>query len=85
MTPADLLDTTVADVLGRCPAAARVFFDKRMGCVGCPFAAFETVGDVATVYGADPIELARALIAAGVTCSGEPSGLPTDHSGGSGS
>jgi hybrid cluster-associated redox disulfide protein len=66
VTPADLLDTTVAAVLASCPEAARVFLDRGMGCPGCPFAAFETVSEVARVYGLEASELAAALLDAGV-------------------
>jgi hybrid cluster-associated redox disulfide protein len=51
----------VADVLLATPAAARVFFDHRMGCVGCTFAPLETVAEVARVYSIDPNELANSL------------------------
>jgi hybrid cluster-associated redox disulfide protein len=64
VTPADLLNTLVSDVLVANPASARVFLERRMGCVGCTFARFETVIDVAAVYGIDPDDLARALAAA---------------------
>jgi hypothetical protein len=32
-----------------------------MGCVGCAFARFEIVDEVAEVYGLDPQHLARSL------------------------
>ena len=61
----------VIDVLAECPAAARVFLERGMGCVGCTFARFETVAEVAAVYGCDPYDLARSLASvdtrAGVT------------------
>jgi hybrid cluster-associated redox disulfide protein len=55
----------VFDVLSESPAAARVFIERRMGCVGCTFARFETVAEVAGVYGCDADELAYSLAAAG--------------------
>jgi hybrid cluster-associated redox disulfide protein len=61
MNGEELLDVPVADVVAGCPAAARVFLDRRMACVGCPFARFETVAEVAAVYGVNPLDLARAL------------------------
>jgi hybrid cluster-associated redox disulfide protein len=64
VTPADLLNTLVSDVLVANPASARVFLERRMGCVGCTFARFETVTDVARVYGIEPDDLASALAAA---------------------
>jgi hypothetical protein len=35
-----------------------------MGCVGCTFARFETVSEVAAAYGCDAYELACSLTAA---------------------
>ncbi len=73
MNGEELLNLPVAEVVAGCPAAARVFLDRRMACVGCPFARFETVADVAAVYGVESLELARALagaVAAGAVCEG---------------
>lgn len=61
MTPAALLNMLVIDVLATSPAATRVFFDRRMGCVGCAFAPFETIAEVARAYALEPRELAQAL------------------------
>ena len=63
MNPTTLLNTFVADVLAAEPAAARVFIDHRMACVGCTFAPFETVAEVAQTYGIDAWELAHSLAA----------------------
>jgi hybrid cluster-associated redox disulfide protein len=62
-----VLNMLVSDVLTAAPAAAGVFVGQRMGCVGCAFARFETVGEVADVYGLDPQYLASLL--AEVLCS----------------
>ena len=71
MTPSDLLDMPVSEVLAMVPTAARIFLDRGMSCPGCPFSPFETVADVALVYGVDPNTLAAALLeAAGVTAPG---------------
>jgi hybrid cluster-associated redox disulfide protein len=51
----------IFDVLSESPAAARVFIERRMGCVGCTFARFETVAEV----GCDADGLAYSLAAAG--------------------
>ncbi|MGH9309735.1 MAG: DUF1858 domain-containing protein [Vicinamibacterales bacterium] len=61
MTPAHLLNTLLSDVLAAKPVAARVFIDRRMGCVGCAFAPFETVAEAARAYGIEPNELAHEL------------------------
>ena len=46
-------DLTAAEVLERWPETIPVFFRYRMACVGCPIAPFETVADVAAIYGLD--------------------------------
>jgi hybrid cluster-associated redox disulfide protein len=61
VSPTDLLNMFVADVLMANPASARVFMDRRMGCVGCTFAPFETVSEAAGAYGIEPRELAISL------------------------
>lgn len=47
-------DVTVAQVLKLRPAAAIVFVRRGMACVGCSMAPFETLSDVAAVYGQEP-------------------------------
>ncbi len=51
------LTSTVADVLADFPAAAAAFVKRRLDCVGCDMAAFETIGDVAANYRLDPDQL----------------------------
>lgn len=51
----------VADVLAANPFTARVFIARRMGCVGCTFAPFETISEAARAYGIEPVELAKSL------------------------
>lgn len=41
----------VADLLGSRPQAVRVFLRHRMACPGCGMAPFETLEEVARVYG----------------------------------
>lgn len=43
-------DMTVAELLDRFPETARVFFRRRMACVGCPLEKFDRLKDVACVY-----------------------------------
>jgi hybrid cluster-associated redox disulfide protein len=38
-----MADFTVDEVMRRWPATIRIFLDFRMGCVGCPIAAFHSV------------------------------------------
>lgn len=66
MNATDLLDVPVSDVLASGPAAMQVFRDRGMACIGCPFAPFETVAEVAGIYRLDALELARSLAGAGV-------------------
>jgi hybrid cluster-associated redox disulfide protein len=46
-------DLTVAEVMDRWPETVPIFFRYRMACVGCPIAPFETLADVAAIYGLD--------------------------------
>ena len=73
MNPTEILDMLVSDVLIARPDAARVFLDRHMGCVGCTFAPFETVAEVAHVYGIDPCELAASI--ADAAAPNPPEGL----------
>ena len=52
---------TVAEVLRRWPETAMVFVRRRMACVGCPMARFESVADVAAIYGIPTADLVTAL------------------------
>ena len=42
---------TVDEVVTRFPATALVFVRRRMHCVGCDLARFESLGDAARLYG----------------------------------
>ncbi len=55
---------TVDELLRRWPAAARVFIQHGMACVGCPLSRFESIGDAATSYGLSERSLLRQLRAA---------------------
>jgi hybrid cluster-associated redox disulfide protein len=46
-------DLTVDEVLDRWPETIPAFFRYRMACVGCPMAPFETLVEVADIYGLD--------------------------------
>lgn len=54
-------DLTVADVLARWPETVPVFMSRRMGCVGCCMAPFETLSEAAEAYGLCPRRLVRDL------------------------
>ena len=55
------LHTTMADVIAAYPGAGPVLARRGMACVGCPMARFETVGEAASAYGFDPVELLDEL------------------------
>jgi hybrid cluster-associated redox disulfide protein len=46
-------DLTIAEVMDRWPETIQIFFRYRMACVGCPIAPFETLAEVAVIYGLD--------------------------------
>lgn len=54
-------DLTVADLLKRWGQTASVFVNLRMACVGCPLSSFETLDNVAHVYGLPLEELLSEL------------------------
>lgn len=43
-------ETIVDELVARDPRTARVFLRRRMACVGCPIARFETVEAVCAIY-----------------------------------
>lgn len=43
-------ETLIDDLLDRFPVAAGVFVRRRMHCVGCPMARFESVAEVCAIY-----------------------------------
>jgi hypothetical protein len=46
-------ETSVESLLKATPKAVRFFLDRRLGCVGCGFARFCTLGDVVSTYHLD--------------------------------
>ncbi len=54
-------DLVVAEVLARWPQTVSVFFRHHMICVGCAMSRFETLDEVAAVYGLDLNNLLREL------------------------
>jgi hybrid cluster-associated redox disulfide protein len=51
--PQRMANLTVAEVMARWPQTVPYFFHRRMACVGCPIAPFETLAEVAAIYGLD--------------------------------
>jgi hybrid cluster-associated redox disulfide protein len=51
----------VDQVMSRWPPTIRVFIDFRMGCVGCPIAAFHSIRDAGCEHKVDTIALLQAL------------------------
>ena len=56
-------ETSVDEVVTRFPRTARAFVRRRMHCVGCPLARFETLADVCGVY-AQPLDSLLAEVRA---------------------
>jgi hybrid cluster-associated redox disulfide protein len=54
-------DMMVDQVMNRWPGTIRVFLDFRMGCVGCPIAAFHSVADASREHKVDPAGFLAAL------------------------
>jgi hybrid cluster-associated redox disulfide protein len=44
------LDQPVEEIMGRWPATARVFMHRKMACVGCIMAPFQTLAAAARAY-----------------------------------
>lgn len=51
------LDQSVEEILVRWPATARVFIRRKMACVGCIMAPFQTLKAAARSYGIPEAEL----------------------------
>lgn len=70
MEPAQLHpDQTVAELLANWPATIAVFMRRRMACVGCIMARFETLHEAAVNYHIPPDELHTELHASIVTAT----------------
>jgi hybrid cluster-associated redox disulfide protein len=54
-------DDIVGEVMNTRPSTIRVFLDFRMGCVGCPIAAFHSVDDACREHGVDRDAFLAAL------------------------
>ncbi len=46
-------ESTVAELIRSSPRAGTAFLRRRMACVGCAMAPFDTLGEAAAVYGID--------------------------------
>jgi hybrid cluster-associated redox disulfide protein len=57
------LGLSIAAILGRWPAAAQLFFDRRMACVGCSFSRFDRLDEALAVHGLDPDGFLEGLAA----------------------
>lgn len=51
--PQLMVNLTVAEVMDRWPQTVPIFLRHRMACVGCSIASFETLAEVAEIYGID--------------------------------
>lgn len=52
-----LSDRTIEEILAERPEAARAFLRRKMACVGCGMARFDTLGEAARIYGVPEAEL----------------------------
>lgn len=64
MSPSEMSNMIVADVMERWPATVHVFNARRMACPGCVMSPFMTVADAAVSYELDEKALASDLISA---------------------
>lgn len=67
------LESSVAQLLNCFPQAAQVFIRRRMHCVGCPMARFETLAEVCAIY-RQPLDRVLAELAALTGCN-----VPAPH------
>lgn len=58
---AGLLQRNVASLMEGHPQIVQIFLQRRMACVGCSMAKFETLQDAARIYGVDPHNLAADI------------------------
>ncbi|MCM1991687.1 DUF1858 domain-containing protein [Oceanirhabdus seepicola] len=54
-------DMTIGEVIRQFPKSVEVLMGFGMGCVGCPSAQAETIGEAAQVHGLNIDELLEAL------------------------
>lgn len=54
----------LSELFGASPGTMRVFWRRRMACVGCPIAPFHTVADACRDYGIDEAAFRAELRAA---------------------
>jgi len=54
-------NNTIAELLAAHPVAAQILVTRRMHCVGCDIAAFETIADACAIYGVAVDELLADL------------------------
>ncbi len=50
ITPDQLLSLSVAEIMARWPQSVSVFLSRRLDCVGCSMAPFETLAEVIEIY-----------------------------------
>lgn len=54
-------DTTIGEIIEKRPDLVQTLHKKGMGCVGCPMAMIETIGQGAEAHGIDTQELLDEL------------------------
>lgn len=69
-------ETTVEEVITRFPMAARVFVRRRMNCVGCDIARFESLAEACRIY-RQPVDQLLEEIRSIAREEGSASGAPS--------
>lgn len=72
MQPQVTGELTVEETLQRWPQTARVFIARRMACVGCPIAPFETLDEAGAIYRLDGETFLHELQESAAASSDEP-------------
>jgi len=54
-------EMTIGEVVRNYPDSVDILFSFGMGCVGCPSAQAETIGEACAVHGIDPEQIIEAL------------------------
>jgi hybrid cluster-associated redox disulfide protein len=55
-------EISVSDLFARWPVAIPIFIKRQMSCVGCGMASFDTLEDVARIYGIPVEDLIQEIV-----------------------
>lgn len=62
---------SIADILERWPDVVEVLIRRRLGCVGCAMAPYDTLADIARIYELD-LDTLRAEVEAVIARAADP-------------